>query len=425
MQWHLISVYIPYLRYQLEAFKVIAFTHKNLSLELIGKLHLSQDEQSNVLGALKINFGFEELMFLTTCNRIELFLKSAVELNHTFIKELSLFLNSRLTEAETRALSEGAEVYEGQAGVEHILKVASSLESLVVGEREIITQVRKSYDFCNMLGLTGDFMRLLIKQTIETAKDIYTNTDIAKNPVSVASLAYRQLRQLGIKNDGRILFVGSGETNTILASYFQKHKFANFTVFNRTLHNAEKLAQSLNGKAYELTALPNFDEGFDVMVVCTSSSEAIITEALYKKLKRNSNSRKVIIDLGIPANVEESVSKDAQVNYIDINSLRVQAEANLQLRKNEIVKCEEIISGRAQQFNALYEERRIEVAFGSVPKQVRAIKDLAVNEVFAKEINLLDIQSKEVLEKVLSYMEKKYNAVAIKTAKEVFLSTKN
>ena len=413
------------MRYQLEAFKVIAFTHKNLSLELIGKLHLSQDEQSNVLGALKINFGFEELMFLTTCNRIELFLKSAVELNHTFIKELSLFLNSRLTEAETRALSEGAEVYEGQAGVEHILKVASSLESLVVGEREIITQVRKSYDFCNMLGLTGDFMRLLIKQTIETAKDIYTNTDIAKNPVSVASLAYRQLRQLGIKNDGRILFVGSGETNTILASYFQKHKFANFTVFNRTLHNAEKLAQSLNGKAYELTALPNFDEGFDVMVVCTSSSEAIITEALYKKLKRNSNSRKVIIDLGIPANVEESVSKDAQVNYIDINSLRVQAEANLQLRKNEIVKCEEIISGRAQQFNALYEERRIEVAFGSVPKQVRAIKDLAVNEVFAKEINLLDIQSKEVLEKVLSYMEKKYNAVAIKTAKEVFLSTKN
>lgn len=391
-------------------------------MELIGKLHLSQDEQSNVLGALKINFGFEEFLFLTTCNRIELFLKSAVELNHTFIRELSLFLNSRLTEAETKALSEGAEVYEGQAGVEHILKVASSLESLVVGEREIITQVRKSYDFCNMLGLTGDFMRLLIKQTIETAKDIYTNTDIAKNPVSVASLAYRQLRQLGIKNDARILFVGSGETNTILASYFQKHKFANFTVFNRTLHNAEKLAHSLNGKAYELTALHNFEDGFDVMVVCTSSSEAIITEALYKKLKRSGNSRKVIIDLGLPANVEESVSRDAQVTYIDINSLRVQAEANLQLRKNEIVKCEEIISGRAQQFNALYEERRIEVAFGSVPKQVRAIKDLAVNEVFAKEINLLDIQSKEVLEKVLSYMEKKYNAVAIKTAKEVFLS---
>jgi len=411
--------------YKLDSFKVIAFTHKTLPLELIGKLHLTQEEQTQVLGALKINFGFEELLFLSTCNRIELFIKTQLDLNRVVIKELALFLNSRLNNVEASSLSEGAEIYEGQAGVEHILKVASSLDSLVVGEREIITQVRKAYDFCNLLGLTGDFIRLLIKQTIETAKDIYTNTDIAKNPVSVASLAYRQLRQLGIKNEARILFVGSGETNTILASYFQKHKFANFTVFNRTLENGQTLARLLNGKAFELSALKNFKEGFDVMVVCTSGSEVIITEEIFNTLKRDGASKKVIIDLGLPSNVEESVSKNAQVNYIDINSLKVQAEANLQLRKNEIVKCEEIIQNKAEQFNALYEERRIELAFGQVPKQVRAIKDLAMNEVFAKEINLLDIQSKEVLEKVLSYMEKKYNAVAIKTAKEVFLSSKN
>jgi len=102
--------------------------------------------------------------------------------------------------------------------------------------------------------------------------------------------------------------------------------------------------------------------------------------------------------------------------------LKVQADANLQLRKNEVVKCEEIIKVKTEQFNHLYQERMVELAFGDVPKQVKAIKDLAVNEVFAKEINALDLQSKEVLSKVLSYMEKKYNAVAIKTAKEVLLS---
>lgn len=409
----------------MESFKVIAFTHKTLPLDLIGKLHLTQEEQTTVLGAFKINFGFDELLFLSTCNRIELFLKTSIELSPVFIKEIALFLNSRLNNVEATALSEAAEVYEGSEGVQHILKVASSLDSLVVGEREIITQVRKAYDFCNGLGLTGDFIRLLIKQTIETAKDIYTNTDIAKNPVSVASLAYRQLRQLGIKNEARILFIGSGETNTILANYFQKHKFANFTVFNRTLSNGEKLAALLKGKAFELNALKDFKDGFDVMVVCTSSSEIIVTEEIFSTLKREGSSKKVIIDLGIPSNVHSSVSKDAQVNYIDINSLKIQAEANLQLRRNEIVKCEEIIQAKAGQFNALYAERRIELAFGSVPKQVKAIKDLALNEVFAKEINSLDIQSKEVLEKVLSYVEKKYNAVAIKTAKEVFLSSKN
>ena len=409
----------------MDSFKVIAFTHKTLPFELIGKLHLSQDEQGRVLGELKARFDFSELLFLSTCNRIELFIRSSHVVNKLLVKEIALFLNSELNNFEATTLSDVAEIYNGESAVEHILKVASSLDSLVVGEREIITQVRKAYDFCDQLGLTGDFIRLLTKQTIETAKEIYTNTDIAKNPVSVASLGYRQLRQLGIKNDARIAFVGSGETNTILANYLQKHKFANFTVFNRTLENAEKLARLLKGKAYELSALQNFKEGFDVLIVCTASSKAIITKEIFESLRIGETSKKVIIDLGLPANVEELVSQDKQVHYIDINSLKAQANANLQLRKNEIVKCEEIIRDKTQLFNALYAERKIEVAFGNVPKQVKAIKDLAINEVFAKEINTLDVQGKEVLDKVLAYMEKKYNAVAIKTAKEVFLSSKN
>ncbi|MDO9001646.1 MAG: glutamyl-tRNA reductase [Bacteroidota bacterium] len=409
----------------MDSFKIIAFTHKNLPFDLIGKLHLNQDEQTTVLGAVKLNFGFNEFLFLCTCNRVELFIDSSHEINTVFIKELILFLNSRLNNVEANTLSENAAVYLGDEAVEHILKVASSLDSMVVGEREIITQVRKAYDFCNMLGLTGDFIRLLTKQTIETAKDIYTNTDIAKNPVSVASLAYRQLRNLGIKNDARILFVGSGETNTILASYLQKHKFANFTVFNRSLVGAEKLATTLKGKAFELSTLLNFEKGFDVLIVCTSSNEVLITPQIFAQLNGNETSKKVIIDLAIPANVDEAVAKNKQVNYIDLNSLKLQADANLQLRKNEVEKCEHIIKNKTEQFKWLHKERRIELAFGEVPKQVKAIKDFAVNEVFAKEINLLDPNSKEVLEKVLSYVEKKYNAVAIKTAKEVLLNPRD
>jgi glutamyl-tRNA reductase len=128
-------------------------------------------------------------------------------------------------------------------------------------------------------------IRLLIKQTIETAKEIYTKTNIAKNPVSVASLAYRQLRDLGIKNDARIVFVGAGETNTTLAAYFKKHKFANFTVFNRSLENAQKLATILSGNAFELPELLSYHKGFDVLIVCTGSSEAIITKHIYHHLR--------------------------------------------------------------------------------------------------------------------------------------------
>ena len=409
----------------LESFKVIAFTHKNFPLELIGKLHLPHDEQAPVLQAIRIHYGIEELMFLSTCNRVEIFLRATVEITKKFIAGLALFINRDLTSEDAAQLAAGTTVYTGIEAVEHLLRVASSLDSLVVGEREIITQVRKAYDFCNQLGLTGDFIRLLIKQTIETAKEIYTDTGIARNPVSVASLAYRQLRSLGIRNDARIVFVGSGETNTTLASYFKKHQFANFTVFNRTLANGRKLAEQLHGEAFPLEEICAFKGGFDVLVVCTASSEPVVTPAIYESLNAGDQSRKVVIDLGVPANVDATVASGAHVNYIDINSLRRQAEANMQLRRNEVAKCEEIISVKSAQFIQLYNERRIERAFGGVPKQVKAIRELAVNEVFAKEIGALDGQGKEVLEKVLSYMEKKYNAVAIKTAKEVFLTAKD
>lgn len=409
----------------MDNFNIIAFTHKTLPLELIGKLHLSVEEQSPVLGALKLNFGFNEFLYLSTCNRAEFFIKAEKDIDQSLIKELLLFINSRINNSELETLANNAEIHSGNEAVEHILKVASSLESLVVGEREIITQVRKAYDYCNMLGLTGDFIRLLIKQTIETAKEIYTTTDIAKNPVSVVSLAYRQLRALGIKNEARILFIGSGETNTLMATYLQKHKFANFCVFNRTLANAQKLAALLNGKAYDLSELASYKEGFDVMVICTGSSKPLVSTDLYNNLLLGEKSKKVIIDLGIPANVDSRVVESNDMHYINISALKEQAEANLLLRKNEVVKCEQLIKTKVEQFKSAYKERKIELAFGEIPRQVRAIKDLAVQEVFIKEINLLDSQSKEVLEKVLAYVEKKYNAVAIKTAKELLLNQDN
>ncbi|HRH11021.1 MAG TPA: glutamyl-tRNA reductase [Bacteroidia bacterium] len=410
----------------MDSLKVIAFTHNNLSLEQIGKLHLDAEHQALVLGALKINFGLEELLFLSTCNRVEVIMKSDSEINTDLVKEICTFINRNIGENDTLTLSENAEIFQGEKAVEHLLRVASSLDSLVVGEREIITQVRKAYDYCNSLGLTGDLIRILVKHTIETAKDVYTHTDIAKNPVSIVSLAYRQLKELGIKNNARLLFVGSGVTNTAFANYLQKHQFANFSVFNRTLANAEKLASSLNGNAFSLEALNSYQGGFDVMVVCTASSSPVVNKAIYDQLTSGENSKKIIIDLGIPANVDATViENNKRIHYINIQSLKEIAATNLQLRKNEISKCEKIIAEKTEQFNQLLNERRIELAFGEIPKKVKAIKEIALSEVFAKEIDQMDENGRQVLDKVLSYVEKKYNAVAIKTAKEVLRSPHN
>lgn len=405
----------------LNALKIIAITHKLAPLELIGKLHLDESHQQDYLTALKLKMELKELMYLSTCNRVELLINTEREINQVFFDELFSILNSRLTEEELKRLTLSAKTYEGDEALTHLFEVSSSLDSLVVGEREIITQVRKAYEFCNLLGLTGDSIRLAIKQTIETAKRVFTDTDIAKNSVSVVSLAYRQLRTLGIKNNARIVFIGSGETNTNMAQYLKKHQYANFTVFNRTLENGKKLAASLNGTALELSKIKEFKNGFDVLVTCTATEDPILTEEIYKSLLAGDTSKKVIIDLALPSDVDKAVVANNDIHYIDIESLKKQAAENLLKREAEIDACKKIIANKVEEFKYLYQERQIELAFGEIPKQIKYIKETALNEVFAKELNGMDIQSKEVLEKVLNYMEKKYNALTIKTVKKVFL----
>jgi glutamyl-tRNA reductase len=272
-------------------------------------------------------------MFLSTCNRVEFLVVTENEISEAVLSELYRSINSRISDEELKELIIGTSVYENEKGLTHLFEVSSSLDSLVVGEREIITQVRKAYEYCNILGLTGDVIRLAIKQTIETAKQVFTDTDIAKNPVSIVSLAYRQLRNLGIKNNDRVLFIGAGETNVSMSHYLKKHQYANFTVFNRTLANAITLADSLKGKAFELADLSNYKGGFDVIISCTSSQSPIVTEAIYKSLLQGDSSKKVIIDLAIPTDIERSVIENYDITYIDIESLKKQAEENLLKRQ--------------------------------------------------------------------------------------------
>ena len=365
--------------------------------------------------------AFKEMMFLSTCNRIEFLIVTENEINASTLSDLFTSINSRLSKLELLSLIELTKIYENEAALSHLFEVSSSLDSLVVGEREIITQVRKAYDFSNSLGITGDVIRLAIKQTIETAKQVFTETDIAKNPVSIVSLAYRQLRQLGIKNNARIVFIGAGETNISMAQYLKKHEYANFTVFNRSIENAKILAEQLNGRAYELSELKNHHLGFDVLISCTSSQSSIVTSEIYKSLLQNETSKKVIIDLAIPSDIEKNVLIENEIHYIDIESLKKQAEENLLKREDEIEACKRIIYTKVEEFKLLFQERKIELAFGEIPKQIKQIKEMAVNEIFAKEVSSLDEKGKEVLDKLLNYMEKKYNALAIKTAKRVIL----
>lgn len=404
----------------MEKFKIIAFTHKSTDINDIGRFHIEDADLQSRLHFLKQNSGLDELLYLSTCNRVEFIISNNEDVNSIFLDNFFVSFNPTWTDAEINWAKANAQVFEGSAALTHLFSVASSIDSLVVGEREIITQVRNAYEKCNEYGLTGDLIRLAIKKTVEVAKDVYTHTNIARNPVSVVSLAYRKLRELNVKQDARFLIVGSGVTNSTMAKYLKKHKFANFTIFNRTLANAQKLANELNGKAYPLSELENYKEGFDIIVTCTGAAESIITPAIYKSLVGADKAKKVVIDLAIPNDLDTEILNNYDVNLIAINNLQEVAKENLMAREQELEACHFIIEKNVAEFQQLLKARKVELAMSEVPRKVKEIRETA-NEVFAKELLSLDAESKEVLDKILSYMEKKYISVPMKLAKDILI----
>lgn len=404
----------------MERIKIIAFTHKTTNLSDIGKLHIQEDALKSRLESLKNAVGLDELFYLSTCNRVEFVISSSKKIDAPFLNDFFAAFDPAWSTAQLNWAVETAQVFQGDEALRHLFYVASSIDSLVVGEREIITQVRNAYETCNALGITGDLIRLSIKKTIEVAKEVYTHTNIAKNPVSVVSLAYRKLRALNVKQDARFLIIGSGITNSTMAKYLKKHQYSNFTIFNRTLVNAQKLAAELNGKAYSLTELANYKEGFDIIVTCTGASGSVITKEIYKSLVGNDHSKKVVIDLAIPNDLDAEILNSYDINLIAINNLQEVAKENLQAREQELEACKAIVEKNIDDFKQIIRTRKVELAMSEVPQKIKAIRETA-NGVFAKELEALDAGSKEVLDKILAYMEKKYISVPMKMAKEILI----
>lgn len=412
----------------LENFRIFAFTHKVLPLGLVGKFHIVQESQAAIFTKVKNDLGLTELMYLSTCNRVEFLTVQHPGAMPLTAERLIDALQLELSTSERTLSVDSAEVYISDEAVKHLFKVSASLDSMVIGEREIITQVRKAYEEAVQMGLSGDFLRVVVRKTIETAKEIFTQTAIFKKPVSVVSLAFHRLRDLDVPATSRIVMIGAGKTNRAMGKFLAKHGYKNIVIYNRTLERATSLVEELGGaSANSLEALKDHVGGFDVLLTCTASGDPIVTSALYEKLCAGETTRKIVIDLALPADVSHEVISEAKtpIRYINIEELRITADKNLLERSKEINHCEEIIDRNLIAFHDIYKTRQIELAMSQIPAKVREISETALNSVYAREVAGMDPESREVLNKVIAYMEKKYISVPMKMAKAVMLNRSN
>ncbi len=401
----------------------IAFTHRNLEVSKIGALHIEQDSVQSRFQSLKERLHIDEIMFLSTCNRVEYFLVTNELVSPEFLHDFFSALYPEFEEEKVNFFAGKSLVYAKMEAVNHALRVAASIDSLVIGEREIITQVRQAYEQSRDLGLSGDTLRILFRHTIETAKRVYTETRISLKPVSVVSIAYQRLVGMDAPKNARVLAIGAGVTNTAMLRFLKKHGMDNFVIFNRALEKAEALAQELGGVAYPLTALQNYSEGFDILVSCTGSEDIMVDEQLYARLLNGEAGSKITVDLALPNDISSEVHANYPTRNISIEVLQQISDSHLQERSQEVIHVEQILEEANHEFRNIAKMRAIEVAMRPVPQMVKEIRATAFNEVFKNELDQLDPSSKEILEKVVGYMEKKYMSMPMIMAKEIMFKS--
>lgn len=405
----------------LDHYKILTVTYKQISLKEISSFGVHADHGVALevcLAELKEQFHLEELMYTATCNRVMYFFRTDRVIDEAFTLEFFQHINPTLSDEVLSTLPDVVVLYEGLDAMKHLLEVSASIDSLVIGERQILGQLRTAFDQCKNWGFIGDSIRLAMNYAIVTAKSIYSNTKIGDKPVSIVSLAVQRLLKANLPKDSRILMIGAGQTNQLVAKFLEKHEYTSVTVFNRTLEKANSVAKIVGGSAMPLQDLSDYQEGFDCIVVCTGATDPILTTVLYEQLLNDETDKKVIIDLAIPHNTTPAVVEQFNVEYIEIEGLRNLAKENMAFREKEVTKAKVLLDTELEAFPVYFQQRQLEVAMSRIPSEIKAVRKKAMDEVFQKEMASLDDSTKALVDKMLHYMEKKCIGIPMKAARE-------
>jgi len=403
----------------LNSLHIIAFTHRDFNFDEIGHFHLEDSSRINSLNKLKSDLNVDELMYLSTCNRVEFIVNSNLKIDTKF---LEILIGNFISSEKIKYFINKTAVFSGKKAVHHLFSVASSIDSLVVGEREIITQVRKAFEECKDHKLCGDFIRVLVQMTISTAKKVYTESEIATRPVSIVSLAFLELKKYISKKPKKIVVIGAGKTITSMLKFINKNINHQFIIFNRSTEKAENLVNqlNLNAQIFPLSEMGNKKLDYDFIITCTGSKEIILNTDKFQKINPE-NKKNIIVDLAVPNDCDNKIESLYNVKLINVDQLKVRAEENLKERSEEIKRCLEIIDKQIIQYYLAEKERTLERALSAVPQSIKGIRKKAFKEVFVKELGTLDPQAINIVNSLVDYMEKKYISVPMKMAKDILL----
>jgi glutamyl-tRNA reductase len=335
-----------------------------MNLFCVGISHHTADVQvrerfaghAEVDRVLREEVGCTEALLLTTCNRVEVYAAAAQPISTERIAHCLLVTGTTPLEDEVGAFYR----YEALNCVQHLFRVASGLDSMVIGETEILGQAKKAYEAARSSGAAGPLLHRLFQRAFRVAKQVRSNTGITRGAVSVGSVAVDLAEQIfGHFETRKVLLLGAGEASERTARALLKRGVRDIRVTNRSAERAQALAELICGCAVPMEEWELHCREVDILISSTAAPSPIVTRQNLAPLLHDRLDRPLfIIDIAVPRDVAPDVNEMEGVFLYDIDSLKSIAQQSLALRREQVAVGEEIIAGHVEDFSGWFVSAR-------------------------------------------------------------------
>jgi glutamyl-tRNA reductase len=325
----------------------LGINHKTAPVAVRERVAFDLASMSDVLSEVQALDPVSEVVILSTCNRTEIYC-SADELHEDVIVDWL----ARHHDIDRRDLDSALYCLTSEQAVQHTMRVASGLDSLVLGEPQILGQMKSAFAVAQEAGTVGSELGRLFRQTFSIAKRVRTDTAIGENPVSVAFAAVRMAQHIfADMANSRALLIGAGETIELVARHLYQAGVRDIIVANRTLARAQNLAQEFHAEAVLLEDIPNVLSRADIVISSTASPLPILGKGMVEKaLKKRRHKPMFMVDIAVPRDIEEEVGELSDVYLYSVDDLRSIIEENVRSREDAARQAEELILSGVDHF---------------------------------------------------------------------------
>jgi glutamyl-tRNA reductase len=386
---------------------VVGLNHKTAPIEVRERLAFSDEACAESLRTLVDGEVVREGLIVSTCNRVEILAAANAQNGSEAAERLSHFL-STVRSVPVELFRGHLYTHADEAAVRHVFRVASSLDSLVVGEPQVLGQVRHAYSLAVEAGTAGKVLHRLVHSALRVAKRVRTETGIAASAVSVSFTAVELGRKIfGSLKGATVLLVGAGEMAELAAQHLAGAGATRILVANRTYETAQALAVKFGGEAVEFRALEEHLAEADI-VICSTGAEAYIitTEMAERARAARQNRPAFFIDISVPRNVDPAVAKLGNLFVFDLDDLEAVVESNIREREREAERAELIVESEVMQFQQTLRNLDIGPAVGALKDKLRSIAHEEFERQRARLGPLSPEQEKAIEEMLMSAVNK-------------------